>query len=80
MENIETVAKYHYKHGYYVEVDSLEEYGTDRDYWLCKRGEKKKLFMFSAAFKDMEVEERRILAEIEDSIREYENSAETKYA
>ena len=77
-KNIETIARYHYKRGYYVEVDSPGEYGLD--YWLCKRGEKKKLFMFSAAFKDAEAEEHRILAEIEDSIREYENSAKTKYA
>lgn len=79
-KEVETIARYHYKRDYYVEVDSQGEYGKNRDYWLCKRGEKRKLFMFSAIYKDADAEERRILSNIEDMIVSYENTQQTKYA
>ncbi len=71
---IKVVARYHYEHDYYVEVSNEDSVIANRDYWLCKRGSAKKLFMFSIPCTDSETEERRILAGISDAIRTFEST------
>lgn len=72
-KQIKVIARYHYKHEYFVEVTHEDSVIAKRDYWLCKRGSARKMYMFSSAFKSAKDEEHQIMTEIQDAIREYEN-------
>lgn len=71
-KGIELLGRYHYQNGYYVEVTSESIFSGTRDYWLCKRDNSKKLFMFSSDYKNERTEERQILRCIEKNIQIYE--------
>ncbi len=71
---IKVVARYHCEHNYYVEVSSEDSVIANRDYWLCRRGSSKKLFMFSSPCMDVQTEERKILDGISDAIRAFESA------
>lgn len=80
-KGIEVIARYHYKKDYFVEVTHEKSALAGRDYWLCKRGSSKKMFMFSSLFKNEKAEEHLIVKHIQDNIRKYEKSVpETLYA
>ncbi len=71
---IKVVARYHYGHGYYVEVESEDSVIAGRDYWLCKRDSAKKLFMFSTPCSSAVSEEQKILDAIPEAIRTFEST------
>lgn len=80
-KNIVVIARYHYKHGYFVEVSHEDSVIAGRDYWLCKKNSLKKMYMFSSTFTDERTEEHMILTNISENIQKYENSTATiKYA
>ncbi len=79
---IKVVARYHYERNYYVEVSNEDSAIASRDYWLCKRGSTKKLYMFTSSFTNTETEERMILAEISEAIKTFEaaDASSIRYA
>lgn len=79
-KQIKVIARYHYKKDYYVEVSHEDSFTTNRDYWLCKRGSTRKLFMFSSSFKNSCTEERMIVKSIDPCIKQYEGDISIKTA
>lgn len=77
-KEIEVIIRYHYRDGYFVEVSHEKSALAGRDYWLCKRGNTKKVFMFSSNYKNNATEERMILKHIENDIKRYEQSVPTE--
>ena len=73
-KEIEVIIRYHCRDGYFVEVTHEKSALAGRDYWLCKRGSVKKMFMFSSSYKNNATEERLILRHIDDNIKKYEQS------
>ncbi len=71
-KQIKVIARYHYEHGYFVEVTHEDSVIAGRDYWLCKRGSMRKMYMFSSPFKGAEKEEHQILTKISTAIQKYE--------
>ncbi len=71
---IKVVARYHYERDYYVEVSNEDSVIANRDYWLCRQGSSKKLYMFSFPCTDAATEERMILAKISDTIEAFETA------
>lgn len=74
-KGIEVVARYQYRNGYFVEVSQERSAITDTDYWLCKQGSMKKMFMFSTGNRGREKEEELILKNIREQVRRYEQSS-----
>lgn len=74
-KGIEVIARYNYKHGYFVEVTHEKSALPGRDYWLCRRNSSKKMFMFSSAFKNDLIEESMIFENIKDNVHRYEQSS-----
>ena len=74
-KRIAVIARYHYKHGYFVEVSHEDSVIANRDYWLCRKNSAKKLYMFSSPFRDERTEEHLILNKLSESIQAYENPA-----
>lgn len=74
-KGIEVIARYHYKHGYFVEVTQEKSAIAGRDYWLCKRNSSKKMFMFSSSFKNERTEEDMIIKNIKSNVHRYEETA-----
>lgn len=72
-KRIAVIARYHYKHGYFVEVSHEDSFTKRRDYWLCRKNSAKKLFMFSSSYKNDATEEHEILTRISEAIQHYEN-------
>ncbi len=78
---IKVVARYRYERDYYVEVSNEDSVIANRDYWLCRQGSAKKLFMFSSPRTDTKTEERMILDEIPEAIEAFESVDSTvRYA
>lgn len=75
-KGIEVIMRYHYQDGYFVEVTHEKSALAGRDYWLCRRGFGKKVFMCSGRFKDSAAEEHLILKHIVAAIRRFEQAAE----
>lgn len=73
-KGIEVIARYHYKHGYFVEVTHEKSVLAGRDYWLCKGNSHKKMFMFSSAFKNEQTEKDMILDNIKENVQRYEQT------
>ncbi len=71
-KQIKVVARYLCEHDYYVEVSNEDSVIASRDYWLCKNGSPKKLYMFSSPYTNAETEEHMIRTEISDAIQAYE--------
>ncbi len=71
-KQIRTIARYHYRYGYFVEVSREDSVIASRDYWLCRKDSDKKLFMFSSPFRSAKEEEHMILTKISESIQKYE--------
>ncbi len=79
-KQIKVIARYYYKRDYFAEVSHEDSYTRSRDYWLCKRGSARKLFMFSSPFKNAPTEERMILKKISPCIERYENAVSVRTA
>ncbi|MCD8324103.1 MAG: hypothetical protein LUC32_04010 [Clostridiales bacterium] len=79
-KQIKVIARYHYEHEYFVEVSHEDSFTAGRDYWLCKRGSTRKLFMFSSPYKDARTEERMILRAIPSCIERYEGAENIRTA
>ncbi len=80
-KQIKVIARYHYEHDYYVEVESEDSVIASRDYWLCKRGSARKLFMFSSPYTDEKTEERKILSRIREAVETFAaTDASIRYA
>ncbi len=80
-KQIRVITRYHYEHDYFVEVSREDSVIAKRDYWLCRKGSARKLYMFSSPFKGRETEEHLILTKISAAIQEYETPMRgVKYA
>lgn len=71
-KEIKVVARYHYKHGYFVEVSQENSVIAGRDYWLCRQNHGKKMYMFSSPFRNEKHEENLIVDHILDCVKKYE--------
>ena len=80
-KRITVIARYHYQHGYFVEVSHEDSVIANRDYWLCRKNSARKLYMFSSPYQNDETEERMILNKLSESIQKFENPSQAiKYA
>ena len=80
-KRITVIARYHYQHGYFVEVSHEDSVIANRDYWLCRKNSARKLYMFSSPYQNDEAEEHMILNKLSESIQRFENPSQAiKYA
>ena len=78
---ITVIARYHYQHGYFVEVSHEDSVIANRDYWLCRNDSPRKLYMFSSPYQNDQTEEHMILNRLSENIQKFENpSPFVKYA
>lgn len=80
-KRITVIARYHYQHGYFVEVSHEDSVIASRDYWLCRKNSARKLYMFSSPYRNDEEEEHMILNKLSENIQKFENPSQAiKYA
>ncbi|MCQ2507513.1 MAG: hypothetical protein MJ097_01835 [Dorea sp.] len=72
-KDFSVITRYHYRDGYFIAVTKENRpTAISRDYWLCKKHESKRIYMFTAPFRNEEHEELMICKNLKKALARFE--------